>query len=107
MPTSICPACGLHSLTQNRRAAIARFVTFFTAKRPHRCHACGWHKWMVVPERAPYASTWTVECEPPDLGAIDATLHASPSVTAGATPAIALPPSVQGNESVQSADIDR
>lgn len=107
MPTSICPACGHHSLTQNRRAAIARLVTFFTAKRPHRCRTCGWKKWMVVPDRAPHESTWTVECDPPDLGAIDATLHDSSSETAVATPAIALPPSVQGDESVQSSGINR
>jgi hypothetical protein len=53
------------------RTPVERLKKLFTAKRPHRCKKCGWYGWLEVSEHPAHVQTWTVEREPPDLGAVD------------------------------------
>jgi hypothetical protein len=58
------------------RSAFERFRRRFTAKRPYRCHECGWRGWapdgtqIVAPGEVLDAAS-----DPPDLAAIDSALE--------------------------------
>jgi len=42
-----CPACGSNRVFPSRlRNGIERVRQMLTDKQPHRCHQCGWRKWL-------------------------------------------------------------
>ncbi len=47
-----CPRCGSTRVYLSRHRGFAeRLRQVFTAKRPHRCHACNWRAWVRVEVR--------------------------------------------------------
>jgi hypothetical protein len=45
-----CPACGSPRIYPSRaRSIVERMWRAFTRKRPYRCHACNWRRWIDVP----------------------------------------------------------
>jgi hypothetical protein len=68
----LCPACEKPVKRKPSRGVINRLKKLFTSKRPHYCRACGWVGWLDVSGQPRPTETWTVEREPPDLGAVDA-----------------------------------
>jgi hypothetical protein len=75
MSQTICPGCGGSAVNRTpSRTPVERFRRLFTSKRPHRCRRCAWSGWIEVSPRTRHANTWTVEREPPDLGAVDVAL---------------------------------
>ncbi|MGH3117147.1 MAG: hypothetical protein ACRD09_15395 [Vicinamibacterales bacterium] len=53
-----CPACGSPRLYPSRARSLGeRIRRVFTRKRPYRCHACDWRRWMNVPLPPSHADT--------------------------------------------------
>jgi hypothetical protein len=58
-----CPACASPRIYPSRARSIAeRIRRGFTTKRPYRCHACNWRRWIDVP-----APTRLADTDPEDL----------------------------------------
>jgi hypothetical protein len=58
-----CPACGSPRIYPSRARSIAeRIRRGLTRKRPYRCHACNWRRWIDVPPPPRLADT-----DPEDL----------------------------------------
>jgi hypothetical protein len=58
-----CPACGSPRIYPSRARSIAeRIRRGLTRKRPYRCHACNWRRWIDVPRPPRLADT-----DPEDL----------------------------------------
>lgn len=44
-----CPACGSTRVYPSRhRNALERLRQLWTERQPHRCHQCGWRKWLDI-----------------------------------------------------------
>jgi hypothetical protein len=77
-----CPACGSPRLYPSRtRSTLERIRRVFSRKRPYRCHACDWRRWIDVPpspllaDTAPYELRTTRDPKQPlgksDLDGLD------------------------------------
>jgi hypothetical protein len=100
----VCPRCGEPTLRRaSDRALFARLRRTFTRKRPHACVKCGWNGWIDVPPSSGHADTWTVECAPPDLEALDAVL-AEPTAHASAAAVPNALPHVQRHDEPRNRD---
>ena len=71
---SVCRSCASSSVHRSRVSGpIEEIRRHLTAKRPYRCHACGWRGWVEIIDVVPPPMTASVE--DPDFRAIDAALR--------------------------------
>jgi primosomal protein N' len=71
-PSPACPRCGAAPLQRSRtRTLLDRVRKTLTSDRPHRCVSCGWRGWTAVGAGAGRAARAVIECDPPQLEAID------------------------------------
>jgi hypothetical protein len=72
-----CPKCGSPRIHRSRtKGFLEQLRKSFSAKRPHRCHACQWRGWGVETQHPVAPETPARSAKPgPNLEAIDGSVE--------------------------------
>jgi len=67
-----CPGCQSHRVHRSRaRNRVEELRKYFTTKRLHRCHACGWRGWADVAAALITSTPDEAEAAPLDVLLLD------------------------------------